>query len=142
MKLIRMKARSQAGSALIEFAGSLIVLTAVFVGLFEIGYAFLSYGTLVNAVRAGARYSASRQHGPVADLKVVNAVRNMVVYGDPAPGEKARPVVPGLTDANVEIVNGPGTSTVSLRGFELDALFTKVKLDGRPSVTFPVRGAQ
>ena len=71
-----------------------------------------------------------------------DAVRNLVVYGDPAPGEKARPVVAGLTDANVEIVNGPGTSTVSLRGFELDALFTKVKLDGRPTVTFPVRGPQ
>jgi hypothetical protein len=35
-------------------------------------------------------------------------------------------------------VNGPDTSTVSLRGFEVDALFAKLKLDGRPTVTFPV----
>ena len=38
----------------------------------------------------------------------------------------------------------PDASTVSLRGFEVDALFMKVKLDGRPTVTFPVttRGSE
>ena len=61
-----------------------------------------------------------------------------MVYGDPAPAEHAKPVVQGLTAENVEIVNGPDTSTVSLRGFEVDALFAKLKLDGRPTVTFPV----
>jgi len=130
--------RSQTGSALIEFAGSLIVLTAAFVGVFEIGYAFFAYGTLVNAVRAGARYSALRQHGAVADPEVANAIRKLVVYGDPAPSEHAQPLVRGLTTENVEIVNGPDTSTVSLRGFEVDALFAKLKLDGRPTVTFPL----
>jgi Flp pilus assembly protein TadG len=129
---------SQAGSALVEFAVSLILLAAVFVGVFQIGYAFLAYGTLVNAVRAGARYSALQQHGPAADPDLAKAVRNLVVYGDPAPASHAKPVVQGLTTENIEIVNGPGTSTVSLRGFEVDALFTKMKLDGRPTVTFPV----
>jgi TadE-like protein len=130
--------RARAGSALIEFAGSLIVLTAVFAGVFEIGYAFFTYGTLVNAVRAGARYSSSQQHGSIADPEVAKAVRNLVVYGDPAPPEHAKPVVQGLTTENVEIINGPATSTVSLRGFEVDALFAKLKLDGRPTVTFPL----
>ena len=129
--------RERAGSALIEFAGSLIVLTAVFVGVFEIGYAFFSYATLVNAVRAGARYSALK-HGAVADPEAANAIRNLVVYGDPKPTEHAQPVVRGLSTENVEIVNGPDTSTVSLRGFEVDALFAKLKLDGRPTVTFPM----
>jgi len=130
--------RSQRGSALVEFAGSLIVLTAVFVGVFEIGYAFFSYATLVNAVRAGARYSALQQHGAAADPEAANATRNLVVYGDPKPAEHAQPVVRGLSIENVEIVNGAGTSTVSLRGFEVDALFAKLKLDGRPTVTFPI----
>ena len=129
--------RSQSGSALIEFAGSLILLTAVFVGVFEIGYAFFSYGTLVNAVRAGARYSSLQQHGAMPDPELAKAVRNMVVYGDPAPPDHAKPLVRGLSTENVEIINGPGTSTVSLRGFEVDALFAKLKLDGRPTVTFP-----
>jgi Flp pilus assembly protein TadG len=126
------------GTAMIEFAVSLALLAAVFVGVFQIGYAFLAYGTLVNAVRAGARYSSLQQHGTGADPEVAKAVRNLVVYGDPAPAENAQPVVRGLTTENVEIVNGPGTSTVSLRGFEVDALFAKLKLDGRPTVTFPV----
>jgi Flp pilus assembly protein TadG len=130
--------RSRAGSALIEFAVSLMLLAAVFAGVFQIGYAFLSYGTLVNAVRAGARYSSLQQHGAIADPEVAKAVRNLVVYGDPAPAEHAKPVVQGLTTDNVEIVNGPETSTVSLRGFEVDALFAKLKLDGRPTVTFPL----
>jgi Flp pilus assembly protein TadG len=129
---------SQAGSAMIEFAASLIILAGVFAGVFQIGYAFLTYGTLVSAVRAGARYSSLQQRGAAADPEVAKAVRNLVVYGDPAPAEHSKPVVRGLTTGNVEIVNGPDTSTVSLRGFEVDALFAKLKLDGRPTVTFPV----
>jgi|SRR5580658_6142987 Flp pilus assembly protein TadG len=129
---------TQRGSALIEFAVSLILLAGVFVGVFQIGYAFLTYGTLVSAVRAGARYSALQQRGAAADPEVAKAVRNLVVYGDPAPADHAKPVVQGLATANVEIVDGPDTSTVSLRGFEVDALFAKLKLDGRPTVTFPV----
>jgi Flp pilus assembly protein TadG len=126
------------GTALIEFAVSLILLAAVFVGVFQIGYAFLAYGTLVNAVRAGARYSSLQQQGTAAGPEVAKAVRNLVVYGDPAPAGQAQPVVRGLSTENVEIVNGPDTSTVSLRGFEVDALFAKLKLDGRPTVTFPL----
>ena len=130
--------KSQMGSALIEFAASLILLSAVFAGVFQVGYAFFTYGTLVNAVRAGARYSSLQQRSAVADPNIAKAVRNLVVYGDPAPAERAKPLVQGLTADNVEIVNGPDTSTVSLRGFEVDALFAKLKLDGRPTVTFPV----
>jgi Flp pilus assembly protein TadG len=130
--------RRQAGSALIEFAGSLIVLAVMFAGIFEIGYSFYTYGTLVDAVRAGARYAALQPRGAGADPAVAKAVRNLVVYGDPAPADRARPLVSGLTTDKVELVNSPDASTVSLRDFEVDALFMKVKLDGRPTVTFPV----
>jgi hypothetical protein len=129
---------SEAGTALIEFAGSLILLAAMFAGIFEIGYSFYTYGTLVTAVRAGARYAAFQPRGAAADPAVAKAVRNLVVYGDPAPGDRANPVVPGLTTDKVELVNSPDASTVSVHDFEVDALFMKVKLDGRPTVTFPV----
>jgi Flp pilus assembly protein TadG len=128
----------QRGSALIEFAGSLILLTVMFAGIFEIGYSFYAYGTLVDAVRAGARYAALQPRGTNADPAVTKAVRNLVVYGDPAPAALTKPLVPGLTTDHVELINAPDASTVSLRGFEVDALFMKVKLDGRPTVTFPV----
>jgi Flp pilus assembly protein TadG len=133
-----MRRRSQSGSALIEFAGSLSLLAVMFAGIFEIGYSFYAYGTLVDAVRAGARYAALQPHGANMDPAAAKAVRNMVVYGDPAPGGGAKPLVPGLTTEHVELIDSPDASTVSLRGFEVDALFMKVKLNGRPTVTFPV----
>jgi hypothetical protein len=129
---------SQAGSALVEFAGSLILLAVMFAGIFEIGYSFYTYGTLVTAVRAGARYAALQPRGTSMDPSVAKAVRNLVVYGDPAPGDATKPLVPGLSTEHVELISGPDASTVSLRGFEVDALFMKVKLDGRPTVSFPV----
>src|SRR5579863_4135359 len=100
--------RLEAGSALIEFAGSLILLAVMFAGIFEIGYSFYSYGTLVTAVRAGARYAALQPRGTGADPAVIaKAVRNLVVYGDPAPTNRTPPVVPGLTPDQVELINSP-----------------------------------
>jgi Flp pilus assembly protein TadG len=113
----------------------------MFTGIFELGYSFYTYGQLVSAVRAGARYAALQPRGTIADPKAADAVRNLVVYGDPAATDGAKPLVSGLTTDHVELIDSPDTSTVSLRGFELDALFMKVKLDGRPTVTFPVTGA-
>ncbi len=129
-----MKTRRR-GSALIEFAGSLLLLGTVFAGVFQIGYTFFAYNTLVNAVRAGARY-ASLQTGR-ADL---TRVQNLVVYGDLVPSRDAKPVVPGLATGNVDLSFGPATATVSVRGFKLDSVFSQVKLDGRPMVTFPITG--
>jgi hypothetical protein len=134
---------TEAGSALIEFAGSLILLSVMFAGIFELGYSFYAYGELVGAVSAGARYAALQPRGAGADPIVATAVRNLVVYGDPAPADRIKPLVPGLKTDDVEVVNSPDSSTVSLHGFQLDALFMKVKLDGRPTVTFPMtRGAE
>lgn len=133
-----MRRDAQRGNALMEFAGSLALLAVMFAGIFEIGYSFYTYGTLVSAVRSGARYAAMQPRGAGADPAVVaKAVRNVVVYGDPAPAERAQPVVAGLTTDHVELIDAPDGSTVSLRGFAIDALFMKVKLDGRPTVTFP-----
>lgn len=136
-----MRARRSRGSALIEFAASLIVLAGMFAGIFQVGYTLFTYNTLVNAVRSGARYASLRAGAPSAsDPEFAKAVRNLVVYGDPAPAEGAKPTVRGLAAENVELILGPSTATVSVRGLEIDALFAKVKLDGRPAVTFPITG--
>jgi hypothetical protein len=134
--------RSEAGSALIEFAGSLVLLAMMFAGIFEIGYSFYTYGALVSAVRAGARYAALQPRGAATDPMVAKAVRNLVVFGDPAPTDAAKPLISGLSTEDVELINSPDASTVSLRGYELDALFMRVKLDGRPTVTFPVTAGE
>ncbi|HEX5227853.1 MAG TPA: TadE family protein [Bryobacteraceae bacterium] len=133
-----MRCSRQRGNSLIEFAGSLVLLALMFAGIFEIGYSFYTYGTLVTAVRAGARYAALQPRGTRADPAIVaKAVRNVVVYGDPAPADRAQPIVRGLSTDDVDLIAAPGASTVSLHGFAIDALFMKVKLDGRPTVTFP-----
>jgi len=129
--------KPEAGNALIEFAGSLLLLAVLFSGVFEIGYSFHTYGQLVAAVRAGARYAAFQPRAAAADPAVANAVRNLVVYGDPAPAAQTKPLVPGLAAEHVELINTADQSTVSLRGFTIDAVFMKLKLDGRPTVTFP-----
>ena len=131
----------RAGSALIEFAGSLIVISALFTGIFQFSYALSTYHTLVNAVRAGARYASLQPRTSSQDVDLTTAVRNVVVYGDPAPLANAKPVASGLDPENIELILEPGNVTVSLRGFELGSIFSKIKLDGRPTVTFPITRA-
>jgi Flp pilus assembly protein TadG len=137
-----MRARSsRTGSALIEFAAALILLSGMFTGIFQVGYTFFTYSTLVNAVRAGARYaSLQARNSNVDDPEFAKSVVNMVVYGEPRPATGAKPVVRGLAPDNVQLVLGPSTATVSVRGFQIDAIFTKVALVGRPTVTFPFTG--
>jgi hypothetical protein len=129
---------SRSGTALIEFAAALILLSGMFAGIFQVGYTFFTYSKLVNAVRSGARYASLEAPGISAtDPGFAKAVANMVVYGEPRPAAGAQPLVRGLQADNVELVLGPASATVSLRDFEIDALFTKVRLAGRPTVTFP-----
>lgn len=132
---------SRQGSALIEFAAALILLSGMFTGIFQVGYTFFTYTKLVNAVRSGARY-ASLEAGKLnsADPEFAKSVVNMVVYGEPQPRPDSQPVVNGLRPENVELVLGTSLATVSVRDFEIDAIFTKVKLVGRPTVTFPFTG--
>lgn len=135
------RSNSCSGSALIEFAASLIVLSGMFTGIFQVGFTFFTYNSLVNAVSSGARYASLQTPGSNAiDPEFSKRVRNMVVYGDPFPPDGAKPVVSGLTTEHVGITLGPATATVSVRDFQIDALFSKMRLDGRPTVTFPVRG--
>jgi hypothetical protein len=132
----------RAGSALIEFAASLILISGLFTGIFQFSYAMSTYHALVNAVRAGARYASLQTQQPGRpNTELIKAVQNMVVYGDPSPPAHAKPVAPGLAPDNIELILEPGTATVSVRGFELASIFSKIKLDGRPSVTFPLTGA-
>lgn len=120
------------GNILIEFAASLVVLSTMFAGIFQAGYTFLTYTTLVHAVRAGARYASLHpQANPTA-------VRNVVVYGQSNPAPDAQPIVNGLSTDNVEMSCTQNTATVALHNFAIDTAVTKLHLEGRPTVTFPL----
>ncbi|HLH00665.1 MAG TPA: TadE family protein [Bryobacteraceae bacterium] len=127
----------QAGSALIELAGALVVLVTLLTGIFQVGYTFYAYENLVHAVRAGARYASLRPAGSEDNREFALSVKRLVVYGNPhATGGK--PVVAGLAPEHVDVIVGPDAATVSVRGFVINALFATFRLDGKPTVTFPL----
>ena len=130
--------RDQTGNTLIEFAVSLLLISTTFTGAFQFGYSLYIYNRLVNAVREGARYASLQPVASInSDPDLPAAVRNVVVYGDPKPGPDVRPALSGLSEKNVQVVAGAKTVTVVIRSFQIDGLFSKLNLDGRPTVTFP-----
>jgi len=151
MKLAR-RAPRERGNALIEFALSFFLIFAIFSGIFQFAYSFYVYNTLVVAVREGARYASIKPYDSTTTTPTdsfLNAVQNMVVYGDPSPVLGAQPIVPGIQASNVTLtVTGGGTGTltaptqmtVSITGFSVDAVFGSWNLNGKPNATFPYMG--
>ena len=134
---------AQRGSTMIEFALSAFLLFTFFSGVFQLGYTFYAYNTLVNAVRDGARYASLK---PVdlgsapAGGDFLRAVQNQVVYGSPAPPPGAPPVLNGLTTGNVSLIVAPKSVTVSITDFHINAVFSTLALNGRPSAAYPYTG--
>jgi Flp pilus assembly protein TadG len=144
--------RRERGNALIEFALSFFLIFAMFAGIFRFGYSFYVYNTVVNAVRNGARYASIKPYDSITTTPsnaFASDVKKMVVYGDPNAANGARPVVPGLTTAHVQLtvtgslagsLTAPTAITVSINGFNIDAVFGSLNLDGKPKASFPYTG--
>ncbi len=146
--------RGERGTQLVELALVLPVLMAFFAATAEFGRYFYNYSTLAKATRAGARYLSTTPvnkqtaQGP-ANCTEDAKVRRLVVYGDANAAEGSRPILPGLTVANVElkredgaavpatvtvrIVNYSYTPLINLGGFSNSLNWTKVPL--KPSTT-------
>src|SRR5262245_42198727 len=107
--------RNQKGSTLLEFAiGATVFLTAMFAVL-EFGRALWVHNALADAARRGARYAS------VHSKTDIDAVKNVVVYGDPAGG--TTPLVNNLTPANVTVNYqlfslNDGTVTVGITNYQ------------------------
>lgn len=113
---LKMKKRSgERGATLVEFAiGATVFLTAMF-AVIEFGRALWTHNALSDAARRGARYAVNHQ------ATDVDAVKNIVVYGDPAGGTK--PLVDNLTTGNVQVQYssfglGAGTVSVSITNYK------------------------
>jgi Flp pilus assembly protein TadG len=154
MKPAIQQRRGERGNAMIEFALSSILLVGLFIGAFQFGYTFYVYNKLQVAVRNGARYGSVRKllTGSSASIgKYQTAVRQMVVYGDPA-AVTGTTVAPGLTTAmvTVSITNAAGVAAsdivppdrlqVSINGYNLDALFRTYSFTSKPVEAFPYVG--
>jgi Flp pilus assembly protein TadG len=111
----RPERKNERGATLLEFAiGATVFLTAMF-AVIEFGRVLWTHNALSDAARRGARYAVNHTTGD--DV----AVRNVVVYGDPAGGEK--PLLENLTTENVQVQYssfglGAGTVSVSITGYQ------------------------
>jgi Flp pilus assembly protein TadG len=103
------------GSTLVEFSIAATVFLIAMFGVIEFGRALWVHNALNDAARRGARYAVLHKVEDVA------AVKNVVVYGDPAGGTK--PIVPNLSTTNVtvtysDMVVNAGSATVSIDKYE------------------------
>ena len=113
--------KNEAGKTLLEFAVTGTVFLMVMFGVIEFGRLYWTHNALRDAARRGVRYAAIRRN----DAAGQQAVKNMVVYGDPAGG--TTPLVNGLTTSNVaiEYVNYDGVqlssrATVKINNYQFN----------------------
>jgi Flp pilus assembly protein TadG len=116
MKMMRSKnKRNERGATLVEFAiGATVFLTAMF-AVIEFGRALWVHNALSDAARRGARYAVLNPSSSDA------AVKNVVVYGDPAGG--TQPLVENLSTSNINVAYSSfsldsGTASVSITGYQ------------------------
>ncbi len=136
--------KRQSGHAMIELAVSAVVMVAFVGATFQFGYTFYVYNQLLTAVGNGGRYAAMQAYNAGDTGKTNQAIRNMVVFGDPQPpGGGAQPAVANLKPEQVDVEWIPGESAapahvrVSIREFTINAVFRSFTFAGRPSVEFP-----
>lgn len=92
--------KDERGAALLQFAIAATVFLTTLFGVIEFGRLYWTHNALRDAARRGARYAIVRKN----DGGGVQAVKNIVVYGDPsADPATAKPVVNGLTTGNVTV---------------------------------------
>ena len=106
---------SERGATLVEFALALSVFLVSMFAVIEFGRALWVHNALADAARRGARYAALHSAADGA------AVKNVVVYGDPAGGTQA--MIPNLATSNVSVSYAgfglnQGTVTVSITGYQ------------------------
>ena len=138
--------RCRRGNVMIEFAIGATVLTSIFAGTFQFGYTFYQYNLLKNAVSDGARYASLRPYdssSTTPSSAFQDAVKNMVVYGNPAGGSS--PIAPNLATSNVNLnvtfTNSvPTAMTVSITSYTIGAVFGTTTLNNKPSVTYSYQG--
>ena len=96
---IRAETRDQRGQALVEMALASLMFLFLLFGVIEVSRALYTYGTIVQATRAAARWAVVHEDG-VADPTFLKT-RNVMVYGDESGA--GSPILSGLTIANVEV---------------------------------------
>ncbi|HEV2198752.1 MAG TPA: hypothetical protein VGR73_02955 [Bryobacteraceae bacterium] len=131
---------SERGNALLEFALGWWFIWLLFSGVYQIGYAYYVYNSLLTSVTNAAELGSKLGYDNGSPGTYTTALKNMVVYGDEAAG--TTPIVPNLTTAMVTVnvttqgsVGAPSDVTIYINGYTIDALFSKFNLTTKPRAT-------
>jgi Flp pilus assembly protein TadG len=137
MKSVRQK--SERGNAMLEFALGWAILWLLFSGVYQIGYSYYVYNTLMLSVADAAELGAVLDYDTASPSTYTTALKNMVVYGDELAGTKS--LVPNLTTDNVLVnvtidsAGMPRDVTVSITGYTINAIFATFNLNNKPRAT-------
>ena len=127
----KLKAR-QRGAVLVEMALVTPILLVLLLVTADLTRAFIEHNTVTKAVRNGARYVATNAFEGSTGVVNIDAAlaietQNLVVYGSTSPPGGASPVVPGLTLANITVVQIAGTDDIQVSAtYALGGLFGPV----------------
>jgi len=127
----KLKAR-QRGVVCVEMALVTPILLVLLLVTADLTRAFIEHNTVTKAVRNGARYVAAKAFEGTTGLvdinaTLVNETQNLVVFGSTSPPGGASPVVPGLTLANITVVQIAGTDDIQVSAtYALGGLFGPV----------------
>ena len=107
------------GAVLVEMALVTPILVVLMLATADLTRAFIEHNTVTKAVRNGARYVAAKAFEGTTGLvdinaTLVNETQNLVVFGSTSPPGGASPVVPGLTLANITVVQIAGTNDIEV----------------------------
>jgi len=100
MNIRRIDITDERGQTLIEFAFAASIFFMMLVGIVAGGVLFYTHNALVESTRRGARFATLRQNTANDD-----EVKNVTVYGTPAPAVGAMPLAPNLVPANITVVH-------------------------------------
>ena len=120
------------GAVLVEMALVTPILVVLMLATADLTRAFIEHNTVTKAVRNGARYVAAKAIEGSTGLVNIDAtlrsdVQNLVVFGSTTPPGGATPVVPGLTLANITVVQIAGTDDITVSAtYTLGGLFGPV----------------
>ena len=136
MKTIKNK--SERGNALLEFALGFSLLWALFAGIYQFGYSFYVYNTVLTSVANAAELGSKMTYDTANPSAFTTALQNMVVYGNTTAGTRA--IVPGLSTSNVTVAVNPQGSmptdiTITINNFTINALFANFTFNGKPRAT-------
>jgi Flp pilus assembly protein TadG len=109
---------SERGTATVEFALTAAFFLMMIIAIVSGGHLFFTHNAMVESTRRGARYAANQaKPATLCNDPATLPVKNMVLYGTPAPGTTT--LVNNLTASNITVCYsedfGVAQGTVSVK---------------------------